>query len=195
MVVGQWGKVLDVTVVELVVGPLQVGKCPVGVSGVEQGQQVEDEAEGAQLGLLAGPVRLVEVPSVPVEHGAGESMTGFLAVELAVYPASEPFVGDVVEHGDRAHHAPDLADRPGQWGRLAAALESSDEFRSRRSSGVEGGRHPADVIPVGGDQASADAVAGHPIERSVVNAGVEPPVTPVGQVGEARGELVAEEPE
>jgi hypothetical protein len=64
----------------------------------------------------------------------GEGVAGLLAVQLGEDPPPELFIGDVVEHGDCANDAPDLADGLGQGAWLAAALESLDQLRSQRDA-------------------------------------------------------------
>ena len=84
VVVNERGKPLDVGVLGGVAARAELGEGGVEVTGVPQhdGVEDEDEAEGAELVLLAFPVTLAELAALAVEDLASEGVTGFGAVEL-----------------------------------------------------------------------------------------------------------------
>jgi len=73
VVVNERGEPLDVGVVRVSARP-ELGEGGVEVAGVPQHDGVEDEAEGAELVLLAFPVTLAELAALAVEDLAGEGV-------------------------------------------------------------------------------------------------------------------------
>jgi len=85
----------------------QVVEGGVLVAGVPQDDGVDDEAEGAELVLLAFAVALAQLPALAVEDGPGEGVPALGPVELSEDPSA---VGLVVEVGEQVEGLGDPAE-------------------------------------------------------------------------------------
>lgn len=99
--VGRVGGALAIAVVEKAVD----------VAGVPKDDDVEEQAEGAELLLLALAVATAEVSAVAEEEETGEGMSGLAAIELGGETAAEGLVVDVVEEVEGLGDAADLLER------------------------------------------------------------------------------------
>jgi hypothetical protein len=73
------------------------------------------------------------------------------------------------------------------------ALQHPDRVVGGDLPGVDRGDHPQDVRPMPGDLAQVAAAAGGAVEISVVGGGVDAPQLGVGQVGQHRPVVKAEQ--
>ena len=127
---------------------------------------------------------------------AGERVPALAAVELGKDAATQRLVVAVVQQVDRLCDASDLGDRTGEVGKVAGvAAQSAHELASGGVALQQAAGDAQEVVPVIGDEDRVEAVACELGERTVVGGGVEPPETGAAGVGEAWGELVAEQSE
>ena len=113
----------DVVVLDVEPAAAQLVHGGVLVAGVPEHDGIDDEAEGAELVLLAFPV---ELASLAVEDGAGKSVAALGAVELGEDPSA---VGFVVEVGVPVRMLSPTVDatrqRSSQWPGLIGHLGSA----------------------------------------------------------------------
>src|SRR4051812_2114727 len=85
----------------------QLGQGGIHIDGIPQNDEVDHEAEGAKLVLLAIAVALAQLPATPMENDASELVALFAPVEL---DQDTPAVSLVVDVGQQVLGLDDAAE-------------------------------------------------------------------------------------
>jgi hypothetical protein len=195
----QRGEPGHVLVLDLVPARPQLLDRGVQIARVPQHHRVQDQAQRAQLVLLALAVRLVDLPAPAVAQRAGQGVPRLLDGQLPVHRAP---VGVV----HRVHHRQQvkrlgypavLGERRPQRGGVPLTAEHPQQVVRADLPGRQRARHPQHVRPPRDDLPQVHLVAGdglrRPVVRSLLAGGLGPPEPLIGQVPETRTEAVAED--
>src|SRR5437588_7443751 len=119
------------------------------VAGVPEHDDVDDEAEGAELVLLALPVALPQLTFLAVEDLACKLVAGLAVVEgREDRPAVDLILGDEGQVVKRLRETAQLCDRRSQGCQTGPAAERPDEIHGLNLARLQGPRHPEQVVPV-----------------------------------------------
>lgn len=165
MVAAQRAEPLDVDVVDLQAGGGEVVEGALGVDRVVEDDRVDDQAERAELLLLALAVALAQFAAVAVADVAGERVAALAAIELGEVPPAEGLVVAVVQQVDRLRRAPDVLQRAGERGEVpGVAAQRADELAGGGVALQQAARDAEEVVVVLLDEAGVDLVAWRPFK-------------------------------
>ena len=164
-----------------------------GIDRVVEDDRVDDQAERAQLFLLALAVGLAQFAAAAVADVAGEAVAAFAAVELDEDAPPELLVVAVVEEVNRLWGSSDVLQRPGERREMARlAAQRANELARGGVALEQAAGDPEHVVVVLADQLRVDLVPSEPVQRTVVRR-VQAPERGGAGVREARGVSVAEQ--
>jgi hypothetical protein len=116
-------------------------------------------------------------------------------VELGQDAPAERRVVDIVEDVNRLRDPADFRERACQSGGLIFHLKGPHDARRLEMPEFQRAGEADDIRPVLADQRQVDGAFADAVERAVISFPVDPPEPGVAKVGQARAELVAEQPE
>ena len=141
--------------------------------------------------VLVGPV--ADLTEAMDEHGPRQAVAGLALVQLLPGRAAQLGILDPVEREQGALQAAQFAEcrrhavLPGVSGKLA------HDHRCRHGARADGCDDAQDGFPMGADQGQVDAPADHRLQRRVIGRLAEAVEPAVLEIGNARGELEAEQ--
>ena len=99
----------------------------VHIDRVSEHDDVDHQAQGAELVLLAFAIALAKLAALAVEYGAGELMPALATVELHQDAAPVCLVIDVGQQVEALHCAAPFLQGAGQPGRAVVGLQRADQ--------------------------------------------------------------------
>ena len=165
------------------------------VDRVPKRDDVEGQAEGAELLLLLLAVDLPDLAPVAVANAPGQAVAELLAVELGQDAASLLLAVDVAEQVQCLHDAAEFGQRARQRCRTVLDLQNAHDGAGLDAAELERPRQAQQIFPVPGDEFGVDAMTRQIVEGAVMGGPVDAPEAGVADIGEPRAELVAQQPE
>ncbi len=191
----QRGEVGDVVVADVHAVQPDLANGFLHVDGVAMHDGVERQAKGAKLLFLSLLEWAADFAAFAVMDAPSEAMAQFRVVELGQDAPSERRVVDVVEDVDRLGDPADFGQRARQGGRLVPDLERPHDAGGLEMPKFQRAYEADDIGPIIPDQREIDDAFAEFVERTVIGFAIDPPQLDVAEVGQARAELITEQPE
>ena len=173
----------------------QLGKGRIHINGVPQDDGVDDQPERAELVFLTFAVALPQFAALAMEDNAGQLVTALAPVDLGQNPAAIGCVVDLTKHVERLDDPAKLLQRPRETRRPVIGLERSHQPRSLNQAELQRTGQAQKIIPMLCNEGHPHFMRGEIVERAVIGFWIDPPEPGAADIGDARAELVARQPE
>ena len=130
-----------------------------------------------------------------MEHHPSQLVSFFTTIELMQRVPSFALTIHHRQNMEGLIDAPELGDGLRQPGGAVAHLQRPHNRGRLHQAQLEHAGEPEQVIPVPRDQIHVDLVASNPVEWAIIGGGIDPPEARPTHVGQARAELIAQQPE
>ena len=191
----QRGEVGDVVVADVHSVQSDLANGFLHVDGVPMHDGIESQAKSAKLLFLSLLEWAPDFTAFAAMNAPSEAMAQLRVVELGENAPSERRVVDVVEDVDCLGDPADFGERARQCGRLISHLKGPHDARRLEVSEFQRTGEADDIGPIVSDQCEVDGAFAKAVERAVIGFAIDPPQLDVAEVGQARAELIAEQPE